>query len=319
MASRVRWGACMLPRTATDAESVDLTLRHITHRFPEDLARALLPQARTLEECTWLDTQYAARERRMDKVLCVRADGERRVEHNEFQMRWTRVLPRRIYEYHAMLTLGLHEAAKPGEVVPRVRSTVVLLQGRKERPWPTHKRFRTAPREEGFSGLRLRVEPVYQRTVQQLADRGSPLWTIFSPLAVDATAGSMIEVLRALRGRTDEERFGELAISMAVLADADSRARGLRAPIEAFLPKELTMRNFIHDRALQQGIEQGMQQGRVEVARALLLETLRTRSLRLGPAQRARIEREAHEDVLMQWFRRALLAQRTAELFVDPA
>jgi hypothetical protein len=84
--------------------------------------------------------------------------------------------------------------------------------------------------------------------VQQLADRGSPLWAIFSPLAVDATAGSMIEVLRALRGRIDEER-----------------------------------------------------------------------SLRLGPAQRARIERESHEDVLMQWFRRALLAQRTAELFVASA
>ncbi len=194
----------MPPRTATDAESVDLTLRHITHRFPEDLARALLPHARTLEDCTWLDTQYAARERRMDKVLCVRADGEVRVEHNEFQMRWTHALPLRIYEYHAMLTLGLHEAAKPGEVVPRVRSTVVLLlQGRKERPWPTHKRFRTAPREEGFSGLRLRVEPVYQRTVQQLADHGSALWTIFSPLAVDATAGSMVDVLRTLRNATD--------------------------------------------------------------------------------------------------------------------
>lgn len=83
------------------------------------------------------------------------------------------------------------------------------------------------------------------------------------------------------------------------------------------------MRNFIYDRGLQQGIEQGLQQGieqgRVEVARALLIETLRTRSLRLGPAQRARIERERHEEVLLRWFRRALLAQRAAELFDDPA
>lgn len=312
-------------RTATDAESVDLTLRHVTHRFPEDLARALLPHARTLEDLTWLDTQYAARERRADKVLCVRADGELRVEHSEWQMRWTRALPLRIYEYHAMITLGLHESAARGEAVPKVRSTVVLLQGRRERPWPPQKRFRTAPRDDGFSGLRVRVEPVYQRTVRELADRGSPLWMIFAPLAVDASAGSMCDVLRALRAlraRTDEDRFGALAIAMAVLADADTRARGLRAPIEAFLPGELTMRNFIHDRALKIGIEQGVQQGRVEgrveVTRALLMETLRMRSLRLGSAQRARIERESRDDVLTQWFRRALLAQRTAEIFVDP-
>jgi hypothetical protein len=32
-----------------------------------------------------------------------------------------------------------------------------------------------------------------------------------------------------------------------------------------------------------------------------------------------RVERESLEDVLMQWFRRALLAQRTAGLVVDPA
>ncbi|MFO0624184.1 MAG: hypothetical protein U0325_01090 [Polyangiales bacterium] len=309
----------MQPRTDTDAESVDLTLRHVTHRFPEDLARALLPHARTLEDPTWLDTQYAARERRVDKVLSVRADGHLRVEHTEWQMCWTRTLARRVFEYHAMITLGLHEMAKPGEVVPKVRSTVVLLQGRRARPWPTHKRFRTAPREEGFSGLRLRVEPVYQRTVQALADQGSPLWMIFAPLAVDATEGSMLDVLRALRSRTDDARFGELAIAMAVLADADTRARGLRRPIEAFLPGELTMRNFIYDRGLTEGLQQGRVEGRVEVARALLLETLRTRSLRLGPAQRARIAREAHEDVLTRWFRRALVAQRTAEIFVDPA
>ena len=46
-----------------------------------------------------------------------------------------------------------------------------------------------------------------------------------------------------------------------------------------------------------QGVERGIQQGRVE----------------------GRVERESLEDVLMQWFRRALLAQRTAGLVDDPA
>ena len=91
------------------------------------------------------------------------------------------------------------------------------------------------------------------------------------------------------------------------------------------------MRNFIYDRGFAAGIEQGrieaiekrrveaIEKGRVEVVRAYLLETLHVRRLRLGPSQRARIERETHEDVLRQWFLRALVAGRTAELFTDPA
>lgn len=128
-----------------------------------------------------------SRERRMDKNLSVIADGVARLEHLEWQLRWTRTLLYRMYEYHSLQTMALRDAAKPGAVVPLVRSTVVLLGGRKQTPWPQYKRFRTTPRSEAFSGLRVRVEAVYQRTLAELASREAPFWMIFAPLAVDAT------------------------------------------------------------------------------------------------------------------------------------
>ncbi len=206
------------------AHDVDLTLRHVTHRFPDELARALIPEARTLDGCTWLDTQLTARERRMDKSLHVVADGVARVEHVEWQLRWTRDLLLRAFEYHALTTLALHDAAKEGEAVPRVRSTVVLLRGRRRTPWPAYRTFRTTPPGERFSGLRVRIEAVYQRTLAELASRRSPLWMAFAPLAVDASADTLPAVVRALRSRTPPMRFAELAVAMTVLADADGRA-----------------------------------------------------------------------------------------------
>ncbi|MFO0628551.1 MAG: hypothetical protein U0325_23460 [Polyangiales bacterium] len=84
------------------------------------------------------------------------------------------------------------------------------------------------PREEGFSGLRLRVEPVDPRTMQELADRCSPLWMIFAPRALDPTEGALREERHALRARTDERCFGALAVTMANSADADTRAWAAR-------------------------------------------------------------------------------------------
>ena len=124
--------------TAADTpttDDVDLTLRHVAQQFPEGLARALLPEARRLTKCVWLDTQVTSRERRMDKSLYVVADGVARIEHVEWQSHWERGLLVRMYEYHCLTTLALHAAAKRGEKVPGGRSTVVLLSGR-QNPWP---------------------------------------------------------------------------------------------------------------------------------------------------------------------------------------
>lgn len=85
--------------------------------------------------------------------------------------------------------------------------------------------------------MRFRIEPVYQRTVAELEARGSLLWMIFAPLAVDATGEKMGEVLARLRAQTSRREFEELAVAMTAIADTDKRGRCLREHIVAFLPK----------------------------------------------------------------------------------
>jgi hypothetical protein len=111
---------------------------------------------------------------------------------------------------------------------PRIESTVVLLSGR-EKPWPTWGRYRTSPPDVPFSGVRFRIEAVYQRTVAELEAKDNPLWMIFAPLAVDATRKRMAQVVAALRKKTSRRAFDELAVALTVVADADRRQRpGLR-------------------------------------------------------------------------------------------
>lgn len=319
MASSTRADTQPQDEDSTEANDVDLALRHVAHRFPEDLARALLPTASSLTGCVWHDTQVTARERRMDKSLFVVADDVPRVEHVEWMLRWSRDLLLRMYEYHALTTLALHDAAKRGERVPRVRSTIVLLSGRREKPWPTTVQFRTTPEGERFSGLRVHVEAVYQRTLAELAARGSPFWMVFAPLAADATPEAMPTVVRDLKKRVPRVRFEELAVAMTVLADADGRARGLRDAITAQLPEELVMQSWVYTQGKQKGLEEGKQkgleEGRANELRAVIEQTLATRGLRLTAARRAQIAAETRPDVLRVWFARALTAERVAEVF----
>ena len=71
----------MDPSTAPDVgEDVDMTLRHVSQQFPATFARAILPPGMNVSAATWLDTQVTARQRRLDRVLDVVADGQRRLD-----------------------------------------------------------------------------------------------------------------------------------------------------------------------------------------------------------------------------------------------
>lgn len=90
--------------------------------------------------------------------------------------------------------------------------------------------------------MRFRIDAVYQRSVAELEARGSPLWMIFAPLAIDATPQHMERIVEALRKQSSPRAFDELAVALMVLSDADKRRRpGLRQAIVANLPKELVM------------------------------------------------------------------------------
>lgn len=304
-----------VPDTPDAHDDVDLALRHLSQRFPDDLARALLPDARSLTGCVWGETQLAARQRRMDRGLFVVADELRRLEHVEWQTRWERALPYRVYEYNTLQSLALREAASEGERVPRVRSTVVLLGGR-EGPWPSHGAYRTSPVGERFSGVRFRIEAVYQRTLAELRGLGSTLWMVFAPLALDATSDAMPAVIKELRDHNPRARFEELAVAMAVLADADVRKRGLREVIASQLPRELVMQSWVYKQGQEQGLNEGIVRGEAKALREAIETTLSSRKFRLTPTRRAQLDAEVRVEVLQSWFKRALTADRAADVFV---
>ncbi|WP_437482702.1 hypothetical protein WME75_41380 [Sorangium sp. So ce1014] len=62
----------------------DITLRHLARRRPEDIVRALVPEGHPIEVLGWVDSQVTHIERRLDKALRLRIDGETRVLHVEF-------------------------------------------------------------------------------------------------------------------------------------------------------------------------------------------------------------------------------------------
>jgi hypothetical protein len=248
------------PEPQEERDDVDLILRHVSRQFPEALARALIATRDPIVVGGWIDTQVSGRQRRLDRALEVAIGGRPGLLHVEWQLKMTAEVPFRVYEYNVLLSLAEADETRPGEEPLPIESVVVLLSGRDE-PWPAEGEYRTSRPESRFSGVRFRIEPVYQSTIAELMARESPLWLIFAPLAVDADERRLREVIEALRARTSPRELEELGVAMAVLADADKRQRGLRDVITSLLPEEVVMQSWIYKQGEQKGIEKGREQG----------------------------------------------------------
>jgi len=294
-----------MPDSREEDDSVDLILRHVSHRFPEALARGLLGVEGPVEASV-LETQVSSRHRELDRTLDVRFRGERRLFHFEWQGEMPANMPFRSYEYQSLMAFAMAADSRNGpQLLPPIETVVVLLGGREE-PWPPYGSYRLSPPEAPFSGVHFRIEPVYQRTVAELAARG-PFWAIFAPLAVDADAQKVTRAMQELRATVSPEAFDELGVALAVLADADQRHRGLRDVVRSLLPRELVMQNWIYKegmekgeekgreeglkQGLKQGVEKGLEQGLQPLVR--LFERRLARSL--TPAERATLTERLRE------------------------
>ena len=73
------------------------------------------------------------------------------------------------------------------------------------------------------------VDAVYQRTVAELRARGSVLWLVFTPLARDATAAALREVVAEIHaGAKAAEERAELYTALLVMAAIDPWGHNLR-------------------------------------------------------------------------------------------
>jgi hypothetical protein len=312
-----------------ETDDVDLVLRHVSRLFPEQFARALLPREAVLGVTGWLDTQVTSRQRRLDRALDVTVDGERRILLGEWQVRMTADVPFRIYEYNVLTVLALADEIAAGPdpqaravpaapKLPPVESTLVLLSGREE-PWPADGELRTSPPDRPFSGVRFRIEPVYQRTIAELAAKGSALWMIFVPLAVDASGEKIGEVLRQLRAQTTKREFEELAVAMTAIADWDKRGRCLREQIVAFLPKEVVVQSWIYKQGVEQGEARGIAKGEAKGEAGAVIKVLEARGIRVSKATRERILASTDAATLDRWLERAIKVKKATDIFEETA
>lgn len=209
---------------------IDIAVRHVAQHHPEQLVAALLEPGPRVKIGRWLETQVTALERRLDKALELWVDGERRLLVVEFLAEMREEDPYRIFQYTALLLMGLH-GITDRMPLPPVEAALIVLGGRKK-PWPAVGQYRTGWPESPFSGAHFRVEAVYQRTVAELLSRAGTLWLVFAPLAVDANVEAMRQVVAAIREREPEElECAAMYAAMLMLAEFDPWGHNLHEEI----------------------------------------------------------------------------------------
>jgi len=255
---------------------LDMAVRHVTQHHPEQLVAGLFAPHLRVDVGRWLETQVTTVERRLDKALELRVDGEPRLLSVEFLAELRDEDAYRIFEYTALLLMGLRRITDSAPLPP-LESAVIVLGGRQQ-PWPPTGAYRTGWPESPFSGVHFRVEAVYQRTVAELLSRAGTLWLVFTPLAVDANVEAMRQVTAAIREREpDELERAELYAAMLVLAEFDPWNHNLHKEVRGMIAEQLDMDVIMKSATLREAFERGCEEGKekgVEKGIERLLRTL---------------------------------------------
>ena len=308
-------------KTVQSTGTYDIILRYLTSRYAEQLVRPYVAEGgvegvEALEVEGLPDTQLAARERRLDRNVRLRYGDRQEVLHIEFQLERRADLDYRVFEYHAMLAMALHnpktQAAAP------IRSVVVLLQGPQgESP---------GRGEYGTLGLTFHyaIDPIYAMTIDDLEARGEPLWMAFAPLTVDASESTLRGVLRHLDALgLDAPQLADLKASMVILAKADRRKRGLRDVLKELITREEMMSSPMLDDPWLESIldlkAEKMAEERVEKMVAERVEKMAEERVEKMVEERAekvaeeRVERAEQEGLLRVLRRRLGRAESDSE------
>ncbi|MBK9265970.1 MAG: hypothetical protein IPM54_40070 [Polyangiaceae bacterium] len=274
------------------SHDIDTILRHTSRRHPTALSRLLLDHDEPIEQIEWIKTQLATRQRRIDRGLRIEMVRGSRILHIEWTLRLNRAIRRRVHEYHHLLAMA-HEMdarakRKRGEPLPKpisIDSVVVVLSGPKKK-LPTFGRYRTSSKDQRFSGVRFRIEAIYQRTVAEIEAMGSVFWLAFVPLAMDVDQEKLERVLKSLRAQTEPEDFEDLKATMILLAPLNRDFPGLQEVILSLTEAEEPVLDLLSLHPYyQRAKEQGFAKGRDE-ALMHLLERRLTRSLTASERKR---------------------------------
>lgn len=203
-------------------DDIDAMLRQVSRPHARALAEILFGVTEPMPEPTWIETQVAARQRRVDRALASKIGDELRWQHIEWTERLDRNVYLRIYEYNHLLVMAAladAESAIDGEMrLPAtVDSVVVVLTGPKQ-GLPSIGFYRTSSPAEEFSGVHFRIEPIYLRTVAELEAMNGVFWLVFTPLALDADEPAIVRAIDLMYARTNRRDFADLVATMFTIA-----------------------------------------------------------------------------------------------------
>lgn len=294
------------PRKTEDDPDViadaDKSLREMSRLFPRGLARLVLRRGERIRRLAWGETQIAAHQQRMDRVLVVDVSPyHRKVLHIEWTMRLNEAVTEQTAGYHIKAAIAARRDARRirrrGEPKKRVtvKSYVVVLTGR-NKPWPEMGELRTSEEHDGFTGVEFVIEPVYQRTVAELEARESVFWLAFVPLARDADVEKLRRTMEQLRARATEEEFVEVASTMLSMAQVKKGRPEFFDVIRSVSTKEEPVRHPWFEDGKIVGLQQGLQQGKQEGLRLLMYQFERRLGRQLRESERKRIESRLAKD-----------------------
>ena len=312
---------------------VDLTLRHLATQHPADLVRVFVAGAVASEAPRWLDSQLAARERRVDKALLVHRSEDRVALHAEWCWEPDSDFGFRAQEYQYQILAALRDddAARvkaalpqrtPQQLPARVLTVAVLLNG-PDGDRSTVGNYAVTPDDAEARGVvSWMIERVYQRPVEELIARPGVLWPVFVPFAADASKAGVTRAVQVVRERAHSlQEFADAAAALSVFARSSHRSQGLREVVMALVEPEVIKSSSIFrqgmEEGIQKGIQKGIQRGEAKGLRAAIAQMLAARGLRLTAARRAQLEGEARVDVLLRWHTLAITASRVADIFVE--
>jgi hypothetical protein len=189
---------------------------------------------------------------------------------------------------------------------------VILLAGRKA-PWPEQVPYVTGWPEAPFSGTHFRVEAVYQRTVTELRARGGLLWLVFTPLARDATAAALREVVAELGARVpDAGERRELYTALFLMAGLDPWGHNLEQEIGAMLDED-DREEIMQNKWLRALWEEGERKGEQKILSGVFArqaghapspdeqQALARRARELGAEEAVMALVKLHGDALVAW------------------
>ncbi|HRI71511.1 MAG TPA: hypothetical protein PK156_45065 [Polyangium sp.] len=295
----------LMPGETDDPEAVqdaDTCLRRISRLFLHGLTELVVRPGESILDVDWGENQVSRpRQRRLDRIVNVDVSPEhRRVLHIEWAIRLDAVAVEQTADCHIQAAIVARQDARRTRCVDEpekritVTSIVVVLTGRKT-PWPEVGELRTSDDSHRFTGVEFYIEPVYQRTIEQLEAKGHMFWLSFVPLACDADEQGVRRSIQGLRIRANEEEFGEIVAAMLSMAQLRKKDwPGLPSVIRSALRKEGAVRHpwFCDGKkvglkeGLKEGLARGREEGREEGLRLLTLMIERRLGRRLRAAER---------------------------------